>query len=272
MSQRFNIRYELKSGESSLSPKFRAALLIIMPLWAFVFDRVILLALLSVVSISLLASAKPPLQRVRWLLLLLALGAWGLITSQAIFYHFTPKTALFTLIAEDTPVLGKITGGVRVYREGLIFGAKQSLRLVISSCIALWVITTSSLSEIAAGLCSLLLPAHLSIIISSAIRFFPQVLGDMRLIYRVQHMKGLRLASLNPAKFLYNFMIIARPLVAVTLRRSRLAAEALYSRGIDVDSLDVLSKKVIPMKRWEKAVVALLIFLLLFSIAFRLVV
>lgn len=58
----------------------------------------------------------------------LLLGLWGSISSQALFFAQNPRTPLFMLISPDFPFLGSLTGGLYIYREGIIYGAVQGMR------------------------------------------------------------------------------------------------------------------------------------------------
>ena len=217
-----------------------------------------MLSAMAVVAVAVMLSAKPSLSRLKWLLILLILGAWGLVTSQALFYHFEPKTPLVTLLQPDTPVIGELTGGIYIYKEGAVFGAMQSLRLVITSCIALWVLTVSSLDEIIAGLEQLGLPPKLSITISASVRAIPQLVGEALEIYRIQRLRGLKVFSANPVRAVMSVAMLLRPLVAVAIRRSFLVADALASRGITIETLPKIRSTLPPMRSWEKALTALI--------------
>ena len=86
--------------------------------------------LFIVFLISLLLHALAGTSAAKWqvMMVLLMLGLWGSMFSQALFFTQTPRTPLFVLIEPNTPVLGVITNGLYVYREGIIYGAVQGLR------------------------------------------------------------------------------------------------------------------------------------------------
>ena len=73
-------------------------------------------------------SARTSIYKWQVLAILLLLGLWGSMFSQALFFAQTPRTPLFVIIEPTMPVLGQITGGLYIYREGVIYGAVQGLR------------------------------------------------------------------------------------------------------------------------------------------------
>jgi energy-coupling factor transport system permease protein len=63
--------------------------------------------------------------------LLLLLGLWGSMFSQALFFAQTPRTPVMVLLEPGAGILGSFTGGIAVYREGILYGAVQGLRSAI---------------------------------------------------------------------------------------------------------------------------------------------
>ena len=71
-------------------------------------------------SLVLIALSGPTWRQIGLLCAFLFFTTWGLIYSQAIFYNEFPRTALWTLVPPEFPIIGKMTGGIRVYREGVV--------------------------------------------------------------------------------------------------------------------------------------------------------
>ncbi|HIU64777.1 MAG TPA: energy-coupling factor transporter transmembrane protein EcfT, partial [Candidatus Avacidaminococcus intestinavium] len=86
--------------------------------------------LFFIFSISLLLHLLVKTSIYKWqvMAILLLLGLWGSMFSQALFFSQTPRTPLFILLAPGTGFLGQLTGGITIYREGIVYGAIQGLR------------------------------------------------------------------------------------------------------------------------------------------------
>ena len=72
--------------------------------------------------------ARTSIYKWKVLAVLLLLGLWGSMFSQALFYAQTPRSPLFVIISPEAGILGQLTGGLYVYREGILYGAVQGLR------------------------------------------------------------------------------------------------------------------------------------------------
>lgn len=109
---------------------------------AIVVDNPRTLFLLFTATLLLHLFARTSVYKWQVLAILLLLGLWGSMFSQALFFAQTPRTPLFVLIEPTVPVLGSITGGLYVYREGVVYGAVQGLRSATMLALGLFVLQT----------------------------------------------------------------------------------------------------------------------------------
>src|SRR5262249_31125964 len=77
-----------------------------------VLERPLPLALLALATFVTLIATRPSLRALVLLLVLTALGVWGTMLGQAIFYAEFPRTPVVTLVRPETPLIGPLTGGI----------------------------------------------------------------------------------------------------------------------------------------------------------------
>lgn len=173
--------------------------------------------------------AKTSIYRWRVLAILILLGLWGSMASQALFYMQPDRTPLFTLISPDAPFLGALTGGVVVYREGFLYGAVQGLRSASMMTMGLFVCWTSDPRNLLKALCSWKIPVEISFMAVTALRFLPVLAGEA-----AEVMTALKLRSgtaLGRYTVLFNLTGIISPLLARSLRRAQVLSLSVVSRG-----------------------------------------
>lgn len=121
---------------------------------------------------------KTPFYKWRVLAIFILLGLWGSIASQALFFSQNPRTPLVTLISPGFPVLGALTNGLYIYREGIIYGAIQGMRTVSMITLGLLVCWTSDPRQLLKGLTSWNLSPQAAFMLVTAIRFFPVLAAE----------------------------------------------------------------------------------------------
>jgi energy-coupling factor transport system permease protein len=89
---------------------------------------------------------KPGRQKIQKVLLLFAFLTLSFMISQAMFYYWAGEPWL-VLIPRSFPIIGAITGGIYIYKEGIAYGAVQSLRLLSTMGAALIVTGSTHPSE-----------------------------------------------------------------------------------------------------------------------------
>ena len=160
---------------------------------------------------------------------LLMLGLWGSMVSQALFFSQTPRTALVVLIPPDSSLLGTITGGLFVYREGILYGAVQGLRTATMLSLGLLVCLTSDPRQLLNALLAWRLPPQVAFMLVTAIRFLPVLAAETGEI-----VTALQLRSENQrgrTAIVQHIPYIAKPLLARCLRRAQTLALSVVSRG-----------------------------------------
>lgn len=187
--------------------------------------------LFIVFLISLLLHALAGTSAAKWqvMMVLLMLGLWGSMFSQALFFTQTPRTPLFVLIEPNTPVLGVITNGLYVYREGIIYGAVQGLRSAAMLSLGLLVCWNSDPRQLLQAMLTWHLPTQIAFMLVTAIRFLPVLAaetGDVLIALRLR--SG---SAAGHTAVIRHLPYIAKPLLVRCLRRSQTLALSVISRG-----------------------------------------
>lgn len=187
--------------------------------------------LFFIFSISLLLHLLVKTSIYKWqvMAILLLLGLWGSMFSQALFFSQTPRTPLFILLAPGTGFLGQLTGGITIYREGIVYGAIQGLRSATMLSMGLLVCWVSDPRQLLRGLMSWHLSPQIAFVLVTAMRFLPVLAAETGEI-----LIALRLrAANNETKGSIRFLpYIAKPLLARCLRRAQTLALSVLSRGV----------------------------------------
>lgn len=173
---------------------------------------------------------KTPFYKWRVLAIFILLGLWGSIASQALFFSQNQRTPLVTLISPGFPVLGALTNGLYIYREGIIYGAIQGMRTVSMITLGLLVCWTSDPRQLLKGLTSWNLSPQAAFMLVTAIRFFPVLAAEAGEV-----MVALQLRSGSEKgrhQVLMHIPHMVKPLLARCLRRSATLALSVTSRGL----------------------------------------
>ena len=188
----------------------------------------------SLLSVFVLVSffcffSKLSWDKLRILLLFLGVGVWGMMISQALFYSQMPRTVILTIISPEAPVIGRLTNGIFLYKEGFNYGAIQSLRFAITLTFGLVVAWTSEPHDLLTALVKLRVPYRLSFMTTTGIRFLPMIIEEASTVITAQ-----RLRKYNP----YRFFGIARtalytltPILANCIRRAGILSMSIESRA-----------------------------------------
>ena len=155
-----------------LHPHTKIVLLAIVSCLVILLDSPIALFVCFLISLCFQALIPPSWRQIRLLILFIGLGTWGLIYSQAIFYNELPRTVIFTLIHKDTPIIGGMTGGIHLYREGLFHGAVQSLRFNTTLTISCFIIWTTQPRDLLLALVKLRVPYSLAFMVTTGVALY----------------------------------------------------------------------------------------------------
>lgn len=212
-----------------------------------------------VASLSLFAFSRPTLRQIRLLLIFLIFTTWGLIYSQSIFYNEFPRTVLVTLIPAEIPIFGKLTGGIKVYREGIFHGILQSLRFNTTLVIGCYIIWTTETRDLLLALMRLRIPSSLAFMVTTALRFVPLIGNEAASIIRSQQMRGFRYFRLNLFASIRGMINCFRPILAGIIRQATHLGESVESRGFSTAiTADRTSLQTLRLKLWDYCILAVL--------------
>ena len=238
-----------------LSGKTKICLIFFQAIYALSVDntRSLLYGLLFCLLLHI--AVRTPLERWYLLACMILLGLWGSMVSQSLFYAQPERTPLFTLISPSVPVVGTLTGGLTVYREGFSYGAIQGLRSASMLTMGLFVCWTSDPRQLLQALMGWRLPAQLSFMAVTALRFLPVLAveaGEIITAFRLR--SG---APYGRFSLLRNITKIVSPLLARSLRRAQVLSLSVLSRGF----LEAKIAKGPVWPRWEKCFSLIVLFI-----------
>ena len=167
-----------KGWAEELNGRTKLIMLFLFAILTITVDNPRTLFLLFSVTLLLHVAAGTSIYKWRVLAILLLLGLWGSMFSQALFFAQTPRTPLLTIISPDCPYLGPVTGGLYVYREGILYGAVQGLRSASMLALGLLVCWTSDPRQLLQALLSWRLTPQIAFMLVTAIRFLPVMAAE----------------------------------------------------------------------------------------------
>lgn len=173
--------------------------------------------------------ARTSIYKWKVLAVLLLLGLWGSMFSQALFYAQTPRSPLFVIISPEVGILGQLTGGLYVYREGILYGAVQGLRSASMLTLGLLVCWTSDPRQLLQAMLAWRLSPQLAFMLVTAIRFLPVLAAETGEIITALQLRSD--SQRGRTAVLRHLPYIAKPLLARCLRRAQTLALSVVSRG-----------------------------------------
>ncbi|MEN6564904.1 MAG: energy-coupling factor transporter transmembrane component T [Veillonellales bacterium] len=204
-----------------LDPRVKIIVLLATGFFIVLLDNPKILGSLLAFGITgMIVSRLSPL-KLKIAVVMIALGLWGSVFSQALFYEQVPRTAVLTIISPQMPVLGPLTKGLYIYQEGVIHGLKQGLRLTTMTTLGLLVCWTTDTRLLLLGMVRLRLPYSLSFMAVTAVKFIPALLQEAMLVMTASQMRGGK-------RFGISLLI---PILANCIRRAGTLAVAVESRA-----------------------------------------
>lgn len=173
--------------------------------------------------------ARTSIYKWKVLAVLLLLSLWGSMFSQALFYAQTPRSPLFVIISPEAGLLGQLTGGLYVYREGILYGAVQGLRSASMLTLGLLVCWTSDPRQLLQAMLAWRLSPQLAFMLVTAIRFLPVLAAETGEIITALQLRSD--SQRGRTAVLRHLPYIAKPLLARCLRRAQTLALSVVSRG-----------------------------------------
>lgn len=186
-------------------------------------------ALIYIFILSLIGYpvAKIPIQNIKLLAVLLLLLIWGTIYSQALFYQQHPRTIIFTILPENS--LGMNWDGLHVFREGIEYGAIQSMRFAATTSLALLFYWTTNPNAMLFGLIRLKVPYGLAFMVMTSLRFIPLLFSESITVFRAQKLKGY--APFKPLNWIKTVFLVLVPILANCMRRAAKLAVSVEGRA-----------------------------------------
>lgn len=215
-----------------LDGRTKVCLLLTMTLLVITVDQPVTLFLLFSAALGIHIAAKTSWAKWEMMSLLMVICLWGAIFSQTLFYAQTPRTPLACLLSPHFPVLGEMTGGIFLYREGLTYGAIQGMRSATMLCMGLFVCWSSDPRSLVNAFVAWKLPPMISFMTVTALRFLPVLAAEGSEIMtaaRLREQAGGEMMS--TVKWLRMMPTMVYPLLARSLRRAQTLSLSVLSRG-----------------------------------------
>ena len=248
---------------TKLHPHTKIILLAVVSCLVILLDSPIALFVCFLVSLCFQVSIPPSWRQIRLLILFIGLGTWGLIYSQGIFYNQFPRTVIFTLIHKDVPVIGALTGGIHLYREGLFHGAVQSLRFNTMLTVSCFIIWTTQPRDLLLALVKLRVPYSLAFMVTTGLRYIPLIGSEAQAVIRSQRLRGFRYLRLNLFHTIGGILNSLRPILTNNIRRATHLSEAVESRAFSPDAAHRTSLRELKTQQQDVLLIAILLFCLL---------
>ena len=221
------------SGSSlkRLDARVKLIALFCMSVLVVLIDSEVSLGALFVFSVALHVAAKTESGKLKALTILLAVALWGTVFSQAIFYAGYPRTAILTLIPADAGSLGRMTGGIFIYREGFLYGIVQGLRFLVMTTLGMLVVWTTEPQDMLVGMLRMRVPYTQAFMLITAFRFIPILLEEVNAILLAMRIKGFRALKYGIIHPVRTAVYIMNPLLANLVRKSGFLALSVECRG-----------------------------------------
>lgn len=146
---------------------------------------------------------------------------WATVLSQGLFYGAEPRVPLLEL------------GPVTLWREGVVHGLVQSLRLSAATCAGAALALSTPPDRLCAALVSLGVPWGGAFLAVTALRFVPEAGREWWTVREARAMRGRPLGSRSPWAWLAAETAMLRPVAARALRRAASLGTSLDLRGFD---------------------------------------
>jgi energy-coupling factor transport system permease protein len=204
------------------NPAVKMVLLVSAWILAFIFQHPLYNGLLLAIIISLVIILRIPWHLTKGILVIL-------IPIVVVFTSLWPFFFPGGEVIASLPIFE--TGWVvNVTYEGLLWGFIAASRLAIMILSTFVVMTTTSESDLVAGLLGLRVPHTLAFIVMLAFRFINVVGGDISIIIQARKSRGLPEKS-GLITFVKNMASLLVPLILVTVRRIQMITNAIEVRA-----------------------------------------
>lgn len=187
---------------------------------AVLLDRPLALGGLALFGLGFLLTRRVP---VRPVLLVLAGVVWSTVLSQGLFYGDRPRVALLA------------RGPIVLWREGVLWGGVQSLRLVAVSTVGLGIALGTSTQGLAGLLERVRVPRTLAFLTSLAVQAVPSVGRSWWTARTARARRGRAIWRRSPWAMVRTEVAMLVPVVHRAVRQGRVLARSLDARGFSLD-------------------------------------
>ena len=220
-----------------MDSRTKLMLLLFFAISAITIDSSRTLFILFAITLTMHLVAKSSLARWRILSIFILLGMWGTMVSQALFYNQEPRTIIACLVSPMTKVIGGLTGGIYLYREGLEYGAIQALRSGIMLSVGLLLCWTTDPRQLLRSFLAWKMPYELAFMLMTSLRFLPVIFEETAVVLMAQRLRGFEpYKTLSPQRLIQTAFQTLFPILARTVRRAVTLAFSVESRGFGRDT------------------------------------
>lgn len=216
--------------DNLFSPVQKIVFLIFSSLLSITFDNQKILIGYFVICFIIFLFAKISVAQFRIWLFSVLLTFWGTLLSQSMFYHQVPRTVIFQIISESTPLIGPLTNGINIYREGLEYGIIQGMRFAITLTCGLFICFSTESKDLLKAAMRLKIPANIGFMLSIALRFIPMIVNESKTVIRAQKLRGFSVIQSGIFHPLKTAHFLLRPILVNAVRRSSMLSLSVESR------------------------------------------
>lgn len=233
----FNIRALIMAEKKNsliyrLDPRAKLLILFSVGMIVIGLDEPKYLLILSVFPIAGHLLARFELGKYKIILLVILIGLWGVAISQAMFYREWPRTVILTLIPQEFPFFGWLTGGIYLYKEGLFYGLAQGLRFTTMIAFGMLIAWTTEPRDLLLGLIRLKVPYGIAFMFITSVRFLPILISELFTVISIQRLRGA-----NPVKTgkhtIRSVINILTPVLANSVKRAATLGASCESRAFN---------------------------------------
>lgn len=226
MTTAFLQRVSNDTAVAHLDMRVKFALLVMASTIIFIWNNLVLQALVLVLMLALMLAARVPAATIRRLILILSPALIMIAVIQGLWSPFG-VTPVFT-VPENVPWVG---GWHIFYVEGLLFGLAVCCRLLIPMLAFQLVFMTSDPRDIVLGLARIGVPYRVAFLFSTTFRFVPLLFEEMEGIKEAQRLRGVDIDSLGLVRKLIAMARMLVPLVMICLNKAQLMEIALQAKA-----------------------------------------
>lgn len=215
-----------------LDPRIKTAWVAILVVMAILIREPALLVLLFAITLIPLVLSRVPARTLFFILLLYLMIAAGTTLTQALFYRPSDGTLLsfVWLVPPDVPVIGSLTGGILVSRQGALYGFIQAFRILAVLNMSVVLVVTTPINRIILGLRQIGVPGTFAFMLTTAVRFVPVLMEEYQTILAALRARNLT----SPYHPIRTVELSFAPLIINVIRRCNQLALAAESRAFDL--------------------------------------